>query len=437
MFSLALLAFSLRSWAKDAPELEPLTHPEENWSIHYQITSVTQGDGPFHSPYSGENSLSSNGELRTSMTTTLFLGRRLWRGAEIYFNPEISAGQGLSLTHGVAGFPNGEVFRVDTQIPRLNLARLYLQQVIGFDASQITYVEPNENQLATKIEGKHLLLIGGKFSLNDFFDNNRYAHDPRTQFLNWSMMDNGAWDYAADTRGYTWGFVVGYQTERWAVRFAPALVPTSANSLDMDLNIAQARGDNLEGEVLYAIGERPGVARLLAYANHAHMGSYAETLANPAYAMDITQTRQYRTKYGLGLNMEQEITPELGAMLRIGWNDGKTESWTFTEVDRTFSLGISWNGTRWKRPADYFGLAGIWNGISKDHADYLASGGLGFILGDGRLTYAPEQILETYYLFTVIDGFNASLDYQFVKNPGYNQDRGPASIYALRLHYEF
>jgi high affinity Mn2+ porin len=408
----------------------------EQWSAHFQATLVPQFHGPFDAAYSGPNSLSNAFESNTSLTSTLFLSGRLWKGAEGYLNPEISAGSGFSGTHGMAGFPNGEIYRVDSPTPKPNLSRLFIQQRFGLGGESESF-EDDKNQLAGRADQARITVVAGKFSLNDYFDGNAYSHDPRTQFLNWSLMDNAAWDYAADTRGYTWGFMIELNEPRWAIRFSSVLEPYEANQLDFDTDVAQAHGDNLELEVRYALSAQPGKARLLAYANHARMGSYAEALALSPVAPDVTQTRDYRTKYGLGLNLEQAVNEDLGLFARLGWNDGATESWAFTEVDQTASLGAAMKGVPWSRPGDTVGGAAIVNGLSHDHAAYLAAGGVGFIIGDGALTYAPEEILEVYYSFLVIKGGTISADYQWVDHPAYNQDRGPASIFAGRLHYEF
>jgi high affinity Mn2+ porin len=250
-------------------------------------------------------------------------------------------------------------------------------------------------------------------------------------------MDNGAWDYAADTRGYTWGLMVELNQPDWSIRVASVLVPTVANGIDFDTNIGQARGDNLELEYRYALARRPGKARFVAYANRAHMGSYGESLTLSPIKPDITQTRDYRTKYGLGINLEQELTDELGLFSRLGWNDGTTETWAFTEIDRTVSLGAALRGVAWKRPDDVAGLALILNGLSGPHAAYLAAGGYGFIIGDGALSYALEEIVETYYSAQLLKQLSASLDFQWVNHPAYNEARGSVGIFAGRVHLEF
>lgn len=409
--------------------------PTEDWSLHFQATTVPQGHPGFRAEYNGANSLLSLPEFKTSLTSTLFLGRRLWKGSEAYVNPEISAGKGVSSTLGVAGFPNGEIYRVDTPSPKFNLSRLYLKQIFAL-SNEIEHAGAEINQLRGDMPLRRLTLIAGKFSLNDFFDRNAFSHDPRTQFLNWALMDNGAWDYAADTRGYTWSIYLEYNQEKWSVRLATAMEPKQANKMELDSNIAHAHGDQIEIEHRYQIHTHPGAIRLLGYMNHAHMGSYVETLANPDYNRDITLTRAYRTKYGFGLNAEQEITPDLGVFTRIGWNDGQTETWAFTEIDRTLSFGMNLKGTSWGRVEDVVGLALIINGLSSKHAEYLAAGGYGFIIGSGRLTYAPEQITEAFYLWKPFTHLGVTPDFQFVNHPAYNQDRGPVFFYAVRVHYE-
>ena len=304
---------------------------------------------------------------------------------------------------------------------------------LGGSAEQI---EGDQNQLAKTISSNRLTLVGGKFALNDFFDVNQYSHDPRTQFFNWSLMDNGAWDYAADTRGYSWGFMVEYHTAIWAIRFASVLEPSQANQLALDTNVLQAEGNNLEFEYHYRWSDRLGTVRLLSFLNRAHMGNYRTTINTPAFNMDVTQSRTYSTKYGVGLNLEQGILPDLGSFLRAGWNNGTTETWAFTEIDETVSAGLSLKGNRWNRENDTFGLAYVMNGLSHDHLQYLTDGGYGFLIGDGKLNYAPEEILESYYSFEIFKSLILSLDYQFVDHPAYNADRGPVSIYAARIHFE-
>jgi high affinity Mn2+ porin len=406
------------------------------WNCHFQATVIPQGHPAFSAAYSGQNSLSTNSELDTSLTATLFMGTRLFPGLELYLDPEVSAGTGFSHTMGIAGFPNGEIYRVGDPYPSWNIGRCYLQYTLGLGGEQET-VDDGQNQLAGKRDVSRLTLVAGKFSLSDFFDDNAFSHDPRNQFLNWALMDNGAWDYAADTRGYTWGIMAEFNQQWWAVRLATAMEPTNANGDVMDLNVLQAHGDNLEVEGRWMLWQQTGKVRLQAYWNHADMGNYETTLNTPGDDMDITKSRQYCSKYGFGLDLEQAIAGGTGIFCRIGWDDGATESWAFAEIDRTASFGINLDGGLWGRLKDHAGVAICVNGLSQAHLDYLKAGGYGFMIGDGNLNYAPEGILEIYYFFSIQEGLSISPDYQFIVNPAYNQDRGPVSVFSARLHYEF
>ena len=409
---------------------------QQTLAIHFQQTVVTQWHYSFHVPYEGLNSLSSSSESKMSVTSTLFLGVRLTPTTEVYLNPELSGGDGLSGTSGIAGFPNGETFRIGNPTPTLTPARMYIQQSIPLgDESESVSDEPNH--LAGKSAVRRITLAAGKFSLADFFDDNTYSHDPRSQFLNWSLMDNGAWDYAADTRGYTWGMYAEEHESDWSSRIAATMVPKEANKLEMDTDISKAFSLNLELERKYTLESYDGVVRLLFYRNLAHMGNYREAVDEPQYQLDITRTRTYsRTKLGLGLNIEQAISASGGLFLRLGWNDGKNETWAFTEIDQTVSAGGLWNGKGWDRPNDHAGGAVVANGLSNDHRDYLAAGGYGFIIGDGKLNYRPETIVEGFYCAQLATWMAATADYQFVLNPAYNADRGPVHVFALRMHLE-
>jgi high affinity Mn2+ porin len=376
-------------------------------------------------------------ESKTSVTATIWAGVRLWKGAEFYTSPELSGGDGLSRTSGIAGFPNGEVYRIGNAAPIVVAARLYLQQTFGF-GEEAEPVADAPDQLPGRYPVRRLVLKFGKFSLTDSFDDNRFSHDPRGQFLNWALMDNGAWDYAADTRGYTWGVHAEYQERGWALRAAAVLVPVEANQLKLDTRIHEAHAWNLEGERRYRLFGHPGAARLFLYRNLARMGNYREALALSPTAPDITQTRKYgRDKNGAGIGLEQEVAAEGGLFLRLGWSDGRNETWAFTEIDRTASLGALWSGKAWGRKKDSVGGALVINGLSRDHRDYLAAGGYGFIIGDGALRYGPEMIVEAFYNLQLPHGLSLAGDYQHVVNPAYNQDRGPVDVVGFRAHLEF
>jgi high affinity Mn2+ porin len=419
-------------------------HAEENgpdhsdWNEHFQATSITQTHNAFHSPYSGALSVTPTYEVPTSGTATLFIGHKLWKDAYAFTNPEESMGGGIAQTHGIAAFPNGEIYRVDDPSPKTNLSRLFIEQDFGLGGEK-EKLEDDINQFARSVDVERVILVAGKFSLNDYLDQNAYSHDPRTQFFNWALMDTGAWDYSADTRGYTWGIVTELHLTNWSYRVALVQVPKIANGMMLDGDLTRAHSENLEVEYRHKFSNHPGRVRLLGYMNQADMGNYRLAIDQAAanhVTPDITQTRSYSTKYGFALNIEQELTPDLGLFSRIGWNDGATETWAFTEIDRSFSVGLSLKGTRWHRADDVFGFAIIVDGLSKDHEDYLAAGGLGFIIGDGALNYAPEEIIETYYSYQLIKPLSLTLDLQGVNHPAYNADRGPLAIYGLRVHYE-
>ena len=269
------------------------------------------------------------------------------------------------------------------------------------------------------------------------FDTNRYSHDPRTQFLNWSLMNSGAWDYPADTRGYTWGAAVEYAREAWAIRGAAVMVPFEANGLRFDGNIDKAQGFALENELHYDLGGREGAARVLLFVNRARMGSYDEALARGG-APDVTATRAYgRTKYGFTISADQQVTDDLGVFARLSWNDGQNETWAFTEIDRSVALGGVVSGAPWKRSQDQLGGAVVVNALSSPHRRYLASGGYGFIIGDGALDYGLENVWEAYYKLQLTQAIAFTADYQFIVNPAYNRDRGPVHVAGIRAHIEF
>ena len=418
-----------------------------NWSLHFQQTVIDQWHNNLSNPYAGPYSLQDRESAKLSLTTTLFIGRRLWRGGAIYFNPEVAGGSGLSGARGVAGFVNGETFRIGDPAPNLYLARLYLRQVFALGA-ETEELEDDFNQLAGTHPTHYLAVNLGKFSIADYFDQNSYSHDPRTQFFNWSLMSAGGWDYPANTRGYTVGAVVEYVSPTWTLRAATTAVPTTANGPVLDSDYGNAHAETVELSHAHRLGGHPGVVRLLGFRNVAAMGDYSR--ARTTYkengitrdTVDVTAPGVRgtgHTKVGLALNLEQEISREVGLFARFSFNDGKYETWAFTEIDRSASIGAVSTGRRWHRPGDRLGVALVVNGLSDPHRDYLAAGGYGFIIGDGALNYAPEGIAELYYSFD-LPRYHASItpDYQLVINPAYNRDRsGPVHVVGLRLHVEF
>jgi high affinity Mn2+ porin len=409
---------------------------EEAYSVHAQTTYVTQSHGPFTAPYAGANSLRSISETKDSFSATLFLAARLWSGGEFFVDPEVIKGRGLTNVTGIAGFPNGDVARVGDGDWKLYHARIFLRQTWALGGEREA-VAPDQHQLGGTQDTRRIVFTAGNFSAADLFDDNAYSHDPRTQFLNWSLMANGAWDYPADARGYTNGVVLEWIEPDFALRGGLMMMPVNANQLPLDGRLSVAHGAAVEWERSFALAGRPGKLRLLAYLNRANMGSYRVALNSGAATPDVTATRATRSKYGFGANLEQQVTNDVGVFARLGWNDGATETWCFTEIDRTASAGALINGTVWGRGKDTLGVAAVVNGLSSPHKDYLAAGGYGFMLGDGRLNYRREGIVETFYSLDVIDKLALSLDYQRVQNPAYNADRGPVNVWTVRVHYEF
>jgi len=414
--------------------------PPETWNLFYQATSIGQYHGTFRSPYSGPFSLQDYPERDVSLTTTLFFGLRLEQNTSVYFDPEIAGGRGFSGVNGMANPSNGELPRVASATPKPYIARLYVTHDFGF-GSETEAVESDENQLAGRRPVTRYTITAGRFTVTDFFDNNRYTHDPRTQFMGWAVMYNGAWDYPADTRGYTWGWVHEFHTRNWSLRYASAAMPRVANGLRFDRRLFVNRSDMFEGEYRYNVKAHPGAIRLLHYLNHANLGTYADAIRQAEASggvPSVTDTRRNGTlKYGFGVNLEQELTKAIGLFSRLGWNDGKTESFAFTAIDRLATGGVSVSGRRWRRPSDTVATELTVSGISGVHALYLSLGGHDFLIGDGRLQYGPEYVWESYYSARLFPGFFASFDLQHVTNPAYNEQRGPVWIASVRLHLEF
>ena len=374
------------------------------------------------------------------MTSTLFFGLRLAENTQLYFDPELAGGRGFSGTNGIANFPNGEMPRVATATPKPYLARLYVTQDFGFGEARET-IESDANQLGGTRPTTRYSITAGRFTVTDFFDNNRYTHDPRTQFMGWGIMYNGAWDYPADTRGYTWGWMHEFHTRRWSVRYASVAEPRVANGLRFDRRLLRDRGDLFEGELRGSHAGHQGAVRLLGFLHHTDSGAYAEAIrvaAQTGAPPDVASVHRPGTlKYGFGISADQEVARDVGVFGRLGWNDGKTESFAFTAIDRLASAGVSVNGRRWKRRQDAAAAEITVAGISGVHRLYLARGGYDFLIGDGHLNYAPEAIFETYYQARLFPGFFATVDLQDIHNPAYNRDRGPVVVGSLRLHVEW
>jgi high affinity Mn2+ porin len=421
--------------------LFPHSETSRFW-ISGQANFISQWHPAFPSPYQGPNSLSPEEQDATSRVLTLFTGVEVSGTTEFLCDIQETGGHGIGEALGLAGFTNLDVVRNPTLSKAPYVARLMWHQIIPLGAGK-TAAERTALSLFTQLPARRLEIRFGKFSLVDFFDVNTYGSDSNFQFMNWTLDNNGAYDYAADTRGYTYAAMVEYDDPHWALRFAEALMPKVANGIHLDADLSRARAENVEFELHRALlPKREAVLRLLGYANHANMGIYRVAIANflagetprPEIAAHPLQTT---TKYGFGVNVEQPLTDWLGVFARWGWNEGQHESYAYTEVDGTGQVGAGAQGSRWKRKLDRAGLAFISNGISRDHQEYLALGGLGFLLGDGKLNYGRENIFESYYTLHVWRGIFISLDAQHINNPGYNRDRGPVLAAALRLHLEF
>jgi high affinity Mn2+ porin len=421
-----------------APTALELPAPTEskNWNLHVQNTVIVQVHPAFPADYSGPNSLDSRSEVSETVSLDLILGRRLWPGAAFYVDGLMWQGFGFSRTLGIEGFPNGEAFRFGTKVPNLNFTRVFLRQTFGLGGEQEDIPE-DALQLPDSLDICRLTLTVGRFSAKDIFDQNAYANDPRTQFMNWGFVANEAWDYPADSIGFITGLAVELKRRRWSLRYGFFQVPRSSNELAEDPAYLDAWAMVTEFERRFDIGEHPGAVRFLAYLNSAHMGSYAETIDNPAFRANIELTAAYRYKYGFTFNAEQEIAKYIGVFARLGWSDGRNQAWMYSDVDHTGSLGLSVNGALWHRPGDTVGLAGALNGISASHQAFLAAGGTGILAGDGALSYGWEQVLESFYDFQIWKTVHGAMGYQFINHPAFNLDRGPVSVFSARLHWEF
>ena len=414
--------------------------PESDvWNVHAQATFLPQGYTAFRALYSGPDSLPPGGQLQNTWTTTAFLGVRLWEGGEFYFDPELAQGFGLNGTLGVAGFPNGEAQKAGAAFPKIRPQRYYVKQTFGLGGEQED-VADGPNQLQGKRDVDRVTLVVGRFAIGDFFDNNAYAHDPRADFMNWALWESASYDFPADLPGYTRGVMVELNRKNWAVRGAVVETPTQPNS---DILTYKGLGTVVEFEGRYNLFEQPGKVRFGVFETQGNTGSYRQALtaemADPTLDINtiMASIRHINPKYGSYANVEQQIVQDVGLFARASWNDGQNEILSFTDIDRSLSAGLSIKGSFWGRANDTVGIGGIINGLSDAHRDFLAAGGLGLLIGDGRLNYRPEQILEAYYAYQVTKNFTVTADYQFIANPSYNADRGPVSIFACRLHGEF
>lgn len=428
---------------------ESVEGPSQTWNWHAQSTAVVQGYPGLPASYSGLNSLPTRGEARETLSMDIYGGLRLWNRAETHFDVLTWQGFGLNDTLGIEAFPNGEAYKAGTSFPRSNIARLFIRQTIGLDGQHQDFVAGDPLILANKQDASRVTFTLGRFSVKDIFDNNAYANDPRKQFMNWALMANAAWDYPSDALGYTTGAAIELNQPKWALRggfFQIDRLRNAWTSEDQfftwpaysgagDGAFWRAWGIVSEFEHHYYIGAHPGTIRFLGYLNHGRFGSYQAAMSVPG--ADISQTRVYRSKYGFGLNWEQEVSKNIGLFSRFGWNDGQREAWMFTDINHSASMGVSVKGEAWSRRGDTFGVAAVMSGISRANQEFLAAGGTGILDGDGNLSYGSEKVLETYYDFKVSKSLNAALDYQFIDDPAFNRARGPVCVFGTRVHWEF
>lgn len=432
---LALSAPLLLTLAAPAARADDAPAPER-WNLHGQFTTVAQRHGRFASPYEGANSLKASEGTKTTMDATAFIGLRLWEGGEFYVNPEFDRGFGLSDTLGVAGFPSGEAYKVGHHSAYGRLQRAFVRQVLALGDGAGEAQPSAANQLAGQRPVDNLTFTVGKFSVADVFDTNGYAHDPRADFLNWSVIDAGAFDYAADSWGYSLGAAAEWNQGDWSSRLGLFALSTEPNSTHLDRSFAQHQWV-AEVEHRHHVGERAGKVRLLAYSSRARMGLYDDAVAAGTPA-DTAAVRRMTGKQGWAVNAEQEVSEQLGLFARYSRNDGRTEAYDFTDINRSLSLGLSARGAAWSQPDHSAGLAFAVNSLSAPAQRYFAAGGLGILVGDGQLRhYASEQIAEAYYAVRLAPGLQVTLDLQRLQHPGYNAERGPVTAVGARLHAEF
>ena len=430
---------STRGADETVPGSDPATDASKRWNVHGQGTVVWQGHPGFRSPYQGDNSLNGGGQGKETVSGTLALGVKLWQGAEIYFNPEVFQGFGLAQTHGLGGFSNGEAQKGGSLYPKGYVARAFARQTFGF-GGETEQVEDDFNQIGGVRDISRLTITSGKFAVNDVFDRNSVSQDARDGFLNYAIWEGGAFDYAADQKGYGAGTVIDFNQKSWAFRTGYFLLPIHSNAQTLSWN-AGSKGQALaELESRYQLWKRPGILRLLGWESRANAGSYAsaarEVDFNPEESIKVS--RRVRSQLGYVINLEQEVTDDLSVFSRYSWRDAKSEVMSWADMDASVSAGLVLKGTSWGRAHDKIGLAGAINQLSSDHIRYSQLGGLSVTIGDGRLAYSGEKIIETYYSIG-LGGHHTALtfDYQYITNPAYNADRGPVSLFSMRLHGEF
>jgi high affinity Mn2+ porin len=453
---LVCLAVNFNGAAQEPLPSESSTIPEQTWNLHFQNTDIVQADPSFAAKYYGPNSLNSEGEVQETVAADVFVGMRLWRGAEAHVDGLMWQGFGLSKSVGVEAFPNGAAYKAGTTTPDFMFARLFIRQTIGFGGVGEA-VPDDQLTLAGVRDVSRLTITLGRMSMLDIFDHNAYAQDPQSQFMNWAMVGNIAWDYPADQVGFTTGIAIELNQPEWTLRYGFFQMPSQQNSFTGDDQYLMWRTGNPTGspgaygpflhdwgmlfefERRYRVNAHPGAIRFMPFLNEANMvGNHAaiSILHANGPGANISAANAWHYKYGFGLNWEQEVTANVGLFSRLGWNDGREQAWAYTDVNWTASLGASVKGAAWRRPTDTFGIAGVISGASSENQQYLELGGLGILAGDGTLNYGTEKALETYYEFAVWESVRVTADYQFISNPAFNRDRGPVSVFGARLHWE-
>ena len=424
--------------AKSGNFTDPPALETDTFAVHGQSTFTEQYVAPFRAPYAGQNSLGPN-QGRETWDVTAYLGMRLWTGAELWVDPEIDQGFGLSNTLGIAGFTSGEAYKVGAAVPYARVPRYFVRQTINL-GGEATKVDAGANQFSNSQTENRLVLTIGKFSVTDVFDTNKYAHDPRGDFMNWAIVDTGTFDYAADPWGFTYGAAGEWYQGPWTLRAGVFDLSVVPNDIALDPSFDQFQWIG-EIERRYELWGQPGKVAVSGFLTRGRMGSFADAIALAAATggpADIAAVRRYNSRGGLSLNVEQQFTDSLGAFLRAGFANGNLEPYELTDIDRTVAAGLALSGKGWGRPDDTVGLAGVVNGIIGVHRAFFNDGGLGILIGDGQLPhYGPEQIVETYYSYALTGSTRLSLDYQFIANPAYNADRGPANVFSGRVHAQF
>jgi high affinity Mn2+ porin len=435
---LGCVAFCSAAIGTGARADDSIMTDEGRFAVHGQATFVLQGTPGFPAPYDGPNSLTPH-QRKDTIDATLYIGARLWHGAELWVNPEIDQGFGLSDTLGAAGFPSAEAYKVGKKAPYFRLQRAFVRQTVDLGGEH-AHVEGAANQFSSSQPANRIILTVGKFGVGDVFDTNRYAHDPRGDFLNWSVVDAGSFDYAADAWGYSSGVAAEWVQGVWTLRVGMFNLSKIPNGETLETGFGQRQID-AEIEHRHVLGGHDGAARVTVFRNSGQFGRFEDALNLAAQTKTLPDTalvRRRTSRVGVHLNIEQAVSDDLGLFLRAGYADGSVEPYDFTDIDRTVEAGAAVIGTRWGRKADTIGIAVVVNGISNDHKRYLAAGGIGVLVGDGLLPHpGTEQIVETYYRWKPLQVADLTLDYQHIANPGYNRDRGPANIFAVRVHGQF